>query len=82
MEPTLTPTPTETPTETPIALPTYYEPGVLVYTVVAPGAEDGTEVVFRYEINAGDVVVSILLFGIFLVLILQMLLRMFMRSQA
>lgn len=63
-------------------LPTGVPAGMAVYTVVAPGSETGTEVVFRYEMNAGDAAISILLFGIFLVLILQMLLRMFMRGQA
>lgn len=77
MEPTLTPTPTETTIPPPTAIPA----GMMVYTVVAPGSETGTEVVFRYEMNAGDAAISILLFGIFLVLILQMLLRMFARSQ-
>lgn len=69
MDPTTTPTPE--PTATPVAM--------VIYTVVAPGSETGQSVIFRYEMNAGDLLISTLLFGILLMLILERLLALFLR---
>jgi hypothetical protein len=72
-------TPTPLPTQTPA--PTGTPVGMVVYTVVAPGSETGQEVVFRYEMDAGQVLISALLFGIFLVIILKMLLDIYLKDQ-
>lgn len=75
--PTLIPLFTETPTETPAPTdtlsPTLTPPGMMVYTVAAPGSNVGQDVVFRYEMTAGDVAVSVLLFGVLIIGVVQII---------
>lgn len=77
--PTITPTPTVTPTPT---------PDVWSYmTLQPPEATDeagepvgGQPVLVKYELDAGQVLTNVLLFGLFVLKLIEMLLSLFKRG--
>jgi hypothetical protein len=73
--PILIPLATETPAPTETLSPTNTPEYIVSYTVVAPGSDVGQEVVFRYEMNAGDVMISMLLFGLFMIAMFNTVMR-------
>jgi len=72
--PTNTPTPTATPTAT--ATLNLYQ----FVTVIAPGGGDPQAGVIKYEVNAGDVMIALLLFALVVLSIVRLVVR-FRRGQ-